>query len=1014
MTIERENLLNLAAIREKLAAAPGGTTWRSLEELAENEEFIRALEDEFPQETRAAQGMQRREFLKLMAASLGLAGLTACMPQPTEQIMPYVQPPDGLVPGNSLYYASVHELGGYARGVVVQSREGRPIKIEGNPDHPASLGRTDAFMQASILELYDPQRTQVITNRGRISTRQAFHAALSQALSVERARAGSGLRLLTQTVTSPTLAFQIEELLDSFPNASWHQYEPVGQDNALAGAEQAFGEAVDTHYSFEQAAVIVSIDNDFILREPGNLRYIREFSLRRGGLPGAAVANRLYTVESSFTNTGAISDHRLPLAPSQIEAFTALLATAVGVEGVGEHTLQNNAIPPGWIEGLAEDLLSNSGASIITCGEKQPAQVHAMVHAMNQVLGNVGRTVIYTDMVRFNPVNQLESLSELARDLEAGSVSLLVILGGNPAFCAPADLNFAALVEQAELSVYLSLFEDETSALVDWHIPGTHYLEMWSDLRAYDGTVSIVQPLIHPLYSGLSPHELLEELLSRPGTSGYSVVRNFWQGALGDGEAEFEKTWLQFLHDGLVPRTVSESRQVQLLQGWHKAVDSYPGGDYMVSRQAQPESAGLEVVFEPDPSIWDGRYANNAWLQELPRPFTKITWDNAALISPVDAERLQVQNLDVVELHYQDRSINAPIWVLPGQPANTVTIHLGHGRRRTGRDFPRTGFNGYALRSSNAPWFGQGMEIRPTGNLYKLANTQTHYVMEGRDLVLRGTLQQFEQNPDFLHTDEHAGEPPPSLYPEFPYEGHAWGMSINLSACVGCNACVVACQAENNIPVVGKDQVLNSREMHWLRIDNYFEGDLDNPKVHFMPVLCVHCEKAPCEPVCPVAATVHSAEGINEMVYNRCIGTRYCSNNCPYKVRRFNFLQYSENTIPLQMVNNPEVTVRSRGVMEKCTYCVQRLNKARIQAKKEGRRVRDGEVMTACQQACPADAIIFGDINDPESLVAQRKELPHDYSLLGHLGTQPRTTYLARLTNPNELIAGDEEATTHG
>jgi MoCo/4Fe-4S cofactor protein with predicted Tat translocation signal len=1005
MTPDQREPLNLARLREKLAG-DGKTTWRSLEELAGSEEFLEFIKDEFPQETRAAQGMKRREFLKLMAASLGLAGLTACMPQPVQRVMPYVQAPDGMVPGEPLYFASAFEIGGYGRGVLVQSREGRPIKIEGNPEHPASLGGSDPFMQASLLELYDPGRTQVITNRGRIATRQSFLSALSQALSVEQGRGGSGLRLLTQTVSSPTLAAQIDELLQVFPNARWSQYESINRDNNLAGAEAAFGEVLDTHYRFDQAAVIVSLDSDFIVQEPGSLRYIRDFTGRRAGLNGVEQPNRLYVVESSLTNTGAIADHRLPLSPSRIEVFARMLADMLGVDRAPQSQ-DGLDLPAGWLEGLVSDLNANRGASIIMVGAKQPPAVHALAHAMNQALGNAGGPVVYTDPVRFNPENQMESLLDLARDLNAGAVDLLVILGGNPAYAAPADINLAGLIGNAGMSVYLGLFEDETAVLTDWHVPAAHYLEMWSDLRAYDGTASIVQPLIQPLYSGISPHELLEELLGRSGADGYEVVRRFWQGYLGEDEAGFERFWRRALHDGVVPDTALPPRQARLKDSWQAVLREQPR-DYSASASRQQPDEALELVFDPDPMIWDGRYANNPWLQELPRPFSKITWDNAALISPDDAERLGLANLDVVELHFRGLSIRAPIWVLPGQPHRTVTVHLGHGRR-LGSRFPITGFNANFLRFSSSPWFGSGLEIRPTGTRYLLASTQTHYAMEGRELVLSGTARQFAENPDFLHTREHTDEHPPSLYPEFPYEGHAWGMSVNLSACVGCNACVVACQAENNIPVVGKEQILNSREMHWLRIDNYFEGALDNPRVHFMPVMCVHCEKAPCEPVCPVAATVHSAEGINEMVYNRCIGTRYCSNNCPYKVRRFNFLQYSEDSIPLQMLNNPDVTVRSRGVMEKCTYCVQRVNKARIQAKKEGRRVRDGEVLTACQQACPANAIVFGDINNPESQVSQRKELPHDYSLLGHLGTVPRTTYLARLFNPYQDIAGDQE-----
>jgi MoCo/4Fe-4S cofactor protein with predicted Tat translocation signal len=1003
MTSQENKPLDLAALRQKLADSGGKSTWRSLDELAESEEFLRLLEDEFPDATRSARGLNRRDFVKLMGASLGLAGLTACAPQSQQRIMPFVEPPDHYYPGEARLYASAFELGGYGRGILVVSREGRPIKIEGNPLHPASFGATDAFTQASILDLYDPDRSQVITSRGRLRPRDAAHQALAQAVGSEAARGGAGLRLLTQTVTSPTLAAQIAELLEAYPQARWVQYEPVNNDNGGEAAQTGFGEAVEVHYNLADAQVIVSLDCDFLLTEPGSVRYARDFAGRRGS---TEQPNRLYVIEAGFTPTGTAADHRLPLAPSQIEAFAGQLASSLGVQGVPAGGSLN--LPPGWLEGLAADLNANAGRAVIMAGRRQPPAVHLLAFAMNEALGNVGSTVIYTDPVQAAPVNQTASLAQLARELDAGQVGLLVILDGNPAYTAPADLNFHTLIGRAGQSFYLGLYENETAQLTDWHFPAAHYLEMWSDTRAYDGTISIVQPLIEPLYGGMSPHELLEEMLGRAGTAGYDILRTHWQREAGGSDpAQFESDWQRILHDGLIEGSAREPRQAVLQAGWQAALQ--PGEQTALVRAAAQQPAGLELAFEVEPSLWDGRFANNAWLQELPRPLTKITWDNAAFVSPADAERLEVRNFDVVDLVFQGRSIRAPIWVLPGQPAGLVTAYLGHGRSQGGRVLQQTGFNAYVLRTTAAPWFGSGLEVRPTGRTYRLATTQGHYSMEGRDLVLHNTVDNFRQDPDIFHTDDHYKDKPPSLYPEFPYEGHAWGMSINLSACTGCNACVVACVAENNIAVVGKEQVINSREMHWLRIDTYFEGSLDDPQVYQQPMLCVHCEKAPCEPVCPVAATVHSAEGINEMVYNRCIGTRYCSNNCPYKVRRFNFLDYAEHTEPLPMLHNPEVSVRRRGVMEKCTYCVQRVNRARIEAKKENRRVRDGEVVTACQQACPSNAIIFGDINDPESQVAQLKTLPHDYSVLGHIGTRPRTTYLARLTNPNPQLGSEIE-----
>lgn len=999
--------LDLAALQERLASGQDKQSWRSLEELAESEAFFEFLNDEFPQQTRSAGGLNRRDFLKLMAASFGMAGLAACSPRPQETIMPYVQPPAGMIPGESMYYASAFEMEGYARGVLVRSYMGRPIKIEGNPDHPGSLGSTDAFTQASILDLYDPDRSQVLTSAGQIRTREAFQAALNEALSVQRAGNGAGMRLLTETVSSPTLSAQIEALLETFPGARWHQYDPVGRDNARAGAEMAFGEAVEARYRFEEADVILSLDGDFILAEPGSVRYIRDFTDRRNVLEGQTEMNRLYVVESSFTNTGAVADHRLPMRASQVEAFATLLAGRLGVQGVGAGDPAGLVLPEGWLEALAADLQGSPGASLVIAGGRQPPGVHALAHAMNEALGNVGNTVIYTGPVAANPENQLESLRTLVQNMQAGQVEMLVILGGNPAFNSPADFNFAQSMQQTAFSVYLGLFPNETASLATWHVPGAHYLEMWSDTRAYDGTVSIVQPLIEPLYGGVSPHELLAQLVGEPDLTGYEIVRLFWQEQLaqnGVEEAAFEHAWQQALHNGYIEGTAAEEKQVSLLPGLFAG---HNPSHIPISASIQETGQELEIVFEPDPSIWDGRFANNAWLQELPKPLSKITWDNYAQFSPATASRLGLANFDVIELHYRERSIRAPVWIQPGQPDDSVLVYLGYGRRQGGRLLPGTGFNAYAIRSSDAPWFGSGLEIRRTNLTYPLVSTQVHHSMEGRDHVLVGAIEQFRQDPGFLVHEERDGEPPPSLYPEYPYDLHAWGMSINLNTCTGCNACVVACQAENNIPVVGKDQVANSREMHWLRIDSYYEGDLANPDVHFQPMMCVHCEKAPCEPVCPVAATVHSAEGLNEMIYNRCIGTRYCSNNCPYKVRRFNFLQYSEDTIPLDLLHNPDVSVRSRGVMEKCTYCVQRINNARIQAKKEGRPIQEGEVVTACQQACPANAIVFGDINNQESMVHRLKQEPHDYGVLAHLGTQPRTSFLAKMTNRNPDLRED-------
>ncbi|HZO86782.1 MAG TPA: 4Fe-4S dicluster domain-containing protein, partial [Chthonomonadaceae bacterium] len=660
---------------------------------------------------------------------------------------------------------------------------------------------------------------------------------------------------------------------------------------------------------------------------------------------------------------------------------------------------------------------------------------HALAHAMNAALGAVGNTVVYTEPVVGEAVDQMASLKDLVSAMQAGQVRVLLILGSNPVYTCPADLDFAGALAKVPTSVHLGLYEDETAALCQWHIPELHYLETWSDARTYDGTATILQPLIAPLYTdGKSAHELLDALLTPPGRSSHDIVKAYWKGRSPGGD--FETFWRKALHDGVVPDTAAPVKTVTLQPlslppaPLAPAVGQRQAGTTETSplpqrgRGAGGEGfsaggAGLEIVFRPDPTIWDGRYANNGWLQELPKPLSKLTWDNAALVSPRTAEALQLSPRDtntnlansvqVVELEYRGRRLRAPVWILPGHPDNAITITLGYGRTRAGNVGTGVGVNAYALRTSDAPWFGAGLQVRNTDDLYRLACTHSHHTMEGRDLIRFTDIEAFRRNPDFAHGKEYPPDKPPMLLPESPRGEYAWAMEIDNNVCIGCNACVVACQAENNIAVVGKAEVLRGREMHWLRIDRYYVGkDLDNPAgAYFMPVPCMQCEKAPCELVCPVDATLHSEDGLNQMVYNRCVGTRYCSNNCPYKVRRFNFLNYEAiSPVPYQapvmnLIRNPEVTWRTTGVMEKCTYCVQRLQNAKITAEIENRRVRDGEVMTACQQACPTNAIIFGDLNDPSSQVSKLKAEPHNYGLLTELNTRPRTTYLARLTNPN-------------
>jgi MoCo/4Fe-4S cofactor protein with predicted Tat translocation signal len=997
--------LDLAAIRAHLAAVQGPQYWRSLEEVAMTEEFQGFLQREFPHQVPEwHDGLSRRRFLQLMAASLALAGVTACAPAPAEKIMPYVRAPEEVIPGRPLYYATAVPHSGFAMGVLAESHMGRPTKIEGNPQHPASLGATDAFAQASILSLYDPDRSQAVTYAGRINSWGTFLGAITRALDEQRRQEGRGLRVLTETVVSPTLAHQLQELLGRFPAAKWHQYEPVNQGNVWEGTRLAFGTSVEPYYRFDEAEVILCLDADFLSGEPGHVRYAHDFTGRRRVWQGQKTMNRLYVVESTHSTTGAIADHRLALRPSDIAVFACLLAQQLGVDiGPNAESSARGAPLAGqharWLRAVADDLRGHQGAGLVIAGMQQPPIVHALAHAMNQALGNVGRTLFYTDPNAAQPVDQMASLRELAADMEAGLVDLLVIVGGNPIYTAPADLRFAERLAKVKLRVHLGLYEDETAALCHWHIPETHYLEAWGDVRAPDGTVAIIQPLIKPLYGGRSAHELIAVLMGELNPSGYQIVRDHWRRFLP--AESFEQFWRTALHDGIMAGTARSPRQVEWRGG---QIDARQ----LLASPPQPP-ATLELSFQPDPTVWDGRFANNGWLQELPKPITKLTWDNAALLSPATAERLGLSNEDVVELRYQGRAVQAPVWIMPGHAEGAATVSLGYGRWRAGQVGTGMGFNAYALRTSVAPWTAVGVEVRKTGASHRLASTQHHHSMEGRNVVRVGSLSGYLAHPEFLHEGGHAPQPLPSLYPSFEYPGYAWGMAIDLNVCIGCNACVIACQAENNIPVVGKEEVVRGREMHWLRIDRYYKGGLDTPETYFQPVPCMHCEKAPCELVCPVGATVHSAEGLNDMTYNRCVGTRYCSNNCPYKVRRFNFFQYADfDTESLKLLHNPNVTVRSRGVMEKCTYCVQRINAARIQAEKEQRTIADGGVVTACQQACPTGAIIFGNINDAGGQVAKMKATPLNYGLLAELNTRPRTTYLARLRNPNPaLAAGD-------
>jgi MoCo/4Fe-4S cofactor protein with predicted Tat translocation signal len=1058
----RKNLgPQLSALSEKLGAAQGKHFWRTLDELANTEAFQELMRLEFPEQADIwPDSLSRRHFLTLMGASLALAGLSGCeiKPAPLSKIVPYVHPPRDIVAGKPLFFATTMSFAGSAVGLLVESHMGRPTKIEGNPDHPASRGATSIYHQASILTLYDPDRSQSVTYRGRTRTWNEALAALRKGLEERRSKGGEGVRILSAPITSPSLAQAREKFAKAFPQAKWHTYEPIHRDAALQGTRLAFGQDVNYHYDFAQADVVLSLDEDFLSSRPGHLPEIADFMSRRRVRTTAAQAaqaqmNRLYVVETAVTTTGAKADHRLALPAQEIESFARLIATKLGIAvAAGGNTSSPHEK---WATAVAKDLEQHRGRCVILAGERQPTVVHLLAHALNQNLGNVGKTLFFTEPIEHQPAQQTASLKELNEDLRQGRVSLLVVLGANPVYNAPVDFNFADQLERVPLRVHVGLYQDETARLCHWHLPEAHYLEAWGDARAYDGTASICQPLIEPLYGGRSHLEIATFLATTQEMPGEEIVQNHWRDHWNankkKSESDFSEFWKTSLHNGVIRDTALPHKSVQLKEDWQQSLHATAAGVGSAASAQPTGSETFELVFQPDSTIYDGSFANNGWLQELPKPLTKLTWDNAALMSPATAKELGVgfgeyahggehggYYMPVVTLEVDSRSVQAPVWIMPGHADRSITVSLGYGRVFAGRvggmpqgrrfnneviqdswglvhssQSPRVGFDAYQLRTSERPWFVPNLRVTKTDETYLLACTQAYQLMENRDLARSATLTEYQKRPDFasepLREEERSqtkrAAPPLDFYEPYKYDPPTkkWGMVIDQTACIGCKACVVACQAENNIPVVGKTQVAAGRAMHWIRVDRYVQGTMDDPgEFLFQPVPCMHCENAPCEYVCPVEATVHSAEGLNEMIYNRCVGTRFCSNNCPYKVRRFNFFHFGDYETPsLRLQYNPEVTVRSRGVVEKCSYCVQRIRQAEIDADRENRPIADGEVITACQAACPAQAIVFGDLNDQKSAVAQWKGSPLNYGLLADLNTNPRTTYLAALRNPN-------------
>ena len=991
----------------------GPRYWRSVDELADTAEFQAAVEREFPSSAQEwVDPISRRGFMKLMGASLALAGLAGCTRQPDEPIYPYVKQPEDLILGKPMYFATAHPFVTGAVPLLVKSDQFRPIKIDGNPEHPYNQGSSDPFTQATLLDLYDPDRSQHVTWR----SENREWAEFAQGLRVKMAESkdGTGMYFLSATITSPTLARQWEEVQAAYPKATLVQYDP-----AIAGTALASGLNVqyDLAEALAEADVIVSLDADFLSGAsfPGFHKLVREYADRR---KSPEKLNRLYAIESTPTTTGLKAEHRLGLRASEIPAFAAELAKAVGVSGVEAPAYNWTGGQKKFLAAVVKDLKAHAGRCVVIPGLYQDTSVVGLALSTNSVLGNVGNTLMVSqDAVNPLPSDQFAELKALVADLNGGKVDWLVILNANPIYSAPADLEFAAAFDKAKTVAHLGSHVDETGQISHWHIPAAHFLESWSDARAYDGTVSIIQPMIDPLYAGKTAHDVLQALLDEPGLSAYEAVRETWKPVI---KGDFETGWRKALHAGWIADTAYAQRY---------AAPFIPRSISLLPNVPAPSPKdSLEIIFRPDPNIYDGRYSNVGWLQELPKPVTSLSWDNAALVSGATLTKLGLEEDDIVELTVSGRKVNAPVIVAPGHPDNSVTVHLGYGRQFAGRVGSGAGFNAYSIRTSDAPFYTIG-SIRKLDGKWGTAITKSHFqdqrgkafgqqgngnnsleadeAIGERGIVRYATLDEFKANPGFANEGENhpKTDRDNTMFPNWEYKDNAWGMSIDMNSCTGCNACIVSCYAENNIAVVGKQQVRIGRNMQWLRIDTYFEGDLAAPRAHFQPMACQHCENAPCEQVCPVGATVHTPEGLNAMVYNRCVGTRYCSNNCPYKVRRFNFLLYSDyETESLKLLRNPDVSVRSRGVMEKCTYCVQRIQAAKIEADKGNRPVRDGEIVTACQQACPAAAITFGNLNDKRSRVAKLQADQRSYQVLADVNTRPRTTYVAEVLNPNREL----------
>ncbi|MEL1227593.1 MAG: Fe-S-cluster-containing hydrogenase [Candidatus Neomarinimicrobiota bacterium] len=990
--------------------------WKSLKDISSEDDYNRFLKQS---EHNVDNGLSRRNFLSLIAASVALAGLEGCK-KPVQKIIPYVEAEIGTIPGIPKYYASTLPFKNNALGVVIENHDERPVKVEGNEKHPTSLGKSNSFAQASTLEMYDPDRARGVKFKGK---KVDWNEYLNFAKSINDGN-GKGLAVLMQESSSPTIKSIQEDFKKNLPNADWVVYESVNNENLYDGIELAFSKRLQPLYRLEKAQIIVSLGSDFLGVDDNNIYHTRKFAQNRNIVDENSTMNRLYVAESSISSTGSSADHRLNVPQHEMENLLAELAYELKQLGLRIEAKKVKSSNNLWVKAAAKDLFDGRGESIIIGGSSLSKEFHQLIALINY---NLKAPIDYYPL-NMSQVSSVKNFESLCKDMKDGKINNLIILGANPVYDSPVDFDFAESLKKVKNSVHLTNIIDETSKLCSWNIAMNHYFECWGDAMTYDGHVSIVQPQIMPLFDSKSIIQVLSPIVHSKEQSAYDTVKNVWKSKIVKS-GNFEREWDKVLHDGLYKKPIFKKVNVKPASKISTAVLN----NYSLDNDK------FEIVFCPSSSVYDGRYANNGWLQEIPKPITSLTWDNAALISIKVAKKLNIKNGQMLEISVGDNSINIPAFITPGQNQKSITLELGYGRKFNGRIGNEVGFNVYPLRSSDSPSFILNGSIKVLNETYPLASTQDHHGLEDDkyaapgfddlanketqsripELVKQSTLDYYKDNPDWVQKKVEQHKPDKkrswadhSMYnPDWDYsKGPQWGMSIDLTSCTSCNACSIACQSENNIPVVGKQQVMNGREMHWIRIDNYFAGDPDNPEVSTQSVACVHCELAPCESVCPVAATTHSSDGVNQMTYNRCLGTRYCANNCPYKVRKFNFYNYTRD-LPevVQMAMNPDVSIRFRGVMEKCTYCYQRISSARITAENEGREIKDGDFQVACQQSCPADAIKFGDINDPNSEVSKAKRRNRDYALLAHLGTAPRTTYLAKIRNQNPMLVSKSQ-----